>query len=153
MTTNRRSGPSDVSLYIDRRPPRGPAPHADRRPPRGPAPHADRRPPKRLVFCADLDTFAAAQAPAGATAERDDARADEGEALREALARALTAKQREVVEMHFFEGLSQGEIARRLGVTQQVVQKRLYGAGRDGKRVGGALPKLREALSAQFARP
>jgi RNA polymerase sigma factor (sigma-70 family) len=127
MTTNRRSGP--------RAPSRG-------RPRRS----------KRLLFCADLDAFAAEAPPAGDAREREAA-ADEGEAVREALARALTAKQREVVEMHFFEGLSQGEIARRLGVSQQVVQKRLYGAGRDGRRVGGALPKLRAALAAQFARP
>ncbi len=50
-------------------------------------------------------------------------------AVRDAVGTALTAKQREVVEAHFFDGLSQGEIARRLGVAQQVVQKRLF-AGR-----------------------
>ncbi len=87
--------------------------------------------------------------------ERDEARDDErdepegearGERLRAAMATALTDKQREVVELHFFEGLSQGEIARRLGVTQQVVQKRLHGTARRGKMIGGALPKLRAAL-------
>lgn len=69
------------------------------------------------------------------------------EAVRHAVATALTDKQREAVEAHFFEGLSQGEIARRLGVSQQVVQKRIYGAGRGGKNVGGALRKLRDALA------
>ena len=49
--------------------------------------------------------------------------------------------------MFFFEGLSQSEIARRLGVSQQVVQKRLYGAKRGGVIVGGAVAKLREALA------
>lgn len=68
------------------------------------------------------------------------------EALRQAVATSLTDKQREAVEAHFFEGLSQGEIARRLGVSQQVVQKRIYGVGRGGKNVGGALRKLRDAL-------
>jgi hypothetical protein len=67
-------------------------------------------------------------------------------AVRRAVATALTEKQREVVEAHFFEGLSQGAIASRLGITQQVVQKRIYGAPRGGRVVGGAIQKLREAL-------
>ena len=59
---------------------------------------------------------------------------------------ALTGKQREAIELHFHEGLTQGQIARRLGITQQVVQKRLHGVRRRGKLIGGALPKLRRAL-------
>ncbi len=66
--------------------------------------------------------------------------------VRTAVAEALTERQRSIVEWHFFEGLSQGQIARRLGVTQQVVQKSLYGVTRGGKAVGGALRRLREAL-------
>ena len=68
------------------------------------------------------------------------------DAVREAVASALTDKQRAVVEACFFEGLSQGDAARRLGITQQVVSKTLHGAPRDGRLVGGALRKLREAL-------
>lgn len=60
---------------------------------------------------------------------------------------ALTPKQREAVELHFFEGMSQGEIARKLGITQQVVQKRLHGVQRRGKRIGGALPRLRRVIA------
>lgn len=66
--------------------------------------------------------------------------------VRSAVETALTDKQREVVELYFFEGLSQGEIARQLGITQQVVQKRLYGAQREGRMVGGALARLRTVL-------
>ena len=77
----------------------------------------------------------------------DDARRD---AVRQALASALTGKQREVVEMHFFEGLSQGEIARKLGISQQVVQKRLHGTARRGRMIGGALPRLQRALAPLF---
>lgn len=69
-------------------------------------------------------------------------------AVRRAVATALTEKQRQAVELFFFEGLSQSEIARRTGVSQQVIQKRLYGAPRRGVVVGGALSKLREALAA-----
>jgi DNA-directed RNA polymerase specialized sigma24 family protein len=71
--------------------------------------------------------------------------------VRDAVARHLTARQREIVEWHFFEGLSQGAIARRLGVTQQVVQKALYGDTRRGRPVGGALRRLREALTPTLA--
>lgn len=74
------------------------------------------------------------------TIDRRDAR------LRDALDRALTSRQRDIVSWHFFEGISQGDIARRLGVTQQVVQKAIYGDTRDGRRVGGALQRLRAAL-------
>lgn len=72
---------------------------------------------------------------------------DEGQlsSLRGALS-GLTSKQREAVELHFFEGMTQGQIARKLGITQQVVQKRLHGVIRRGKRIGGALPRLKSAL-------
>lgn len=67
--------------------------------------------------------------------------------VREAVTHALTDKQREAVELFFFEGLSQSEIARRCGVSQQVIQKRIFGAHRAGTVVGGALSKLRAALA------
>lgn len=68
-------------------------------------------------------------------------------AVRRAVQSALTQRQREAVELFFFEGLSQSEIARRVGVSQQVIQKRLYGTPRNGTRVGGAIAKLRIALA------
>lgn len=67
--------------------------------------------------------------------------------LRHAIDHALTDRQRQAVEWHFFEGLSQSEIARRLGISQQVVHKRIYGVDRRGKRIGGALARLRRALA------
>ncbi len=74
-------------------------------------------------------------------------RASLHDAVRSAVESALTARQREVVEAYFFEGLSQGDIARRLGISQQVVQKRLHGAARGGKLVGGAIHRLRGVLA------
>lgn len=67
--------------------------------------------------------------------------------VRSAVEQALTPKQREAVELFFFEGLSQSEIARQLGVSQQVVQKRLHGVRRRGVVIGGALARLREVLA------
>lgn len=94
----------------------------------------------------DLDQFESSQHLHHEDEPLSPAREALHQALHEALATALTDKQREAVEAFFFEGLSQGEIARRLGVSQQVVQKRIYGAGRNGKTVGGALRKLRDVL-------
>jgi RNA polymerase sigma factor (sigma-70 family) len=73
--------------------------------------------------------------------------------VREAVATALTPKQREVVEAYFFEGLSQSEIARRLGISQQVVHKRLYGVVRNGRAMGGAIRRLREVLACLVVGP
>jgi DNA-directed RNA polymerase specialized sigma24 family protein len=97
------------------------------------------------VLTADLDRLDTSRAlwAEGACDDREPLR----EAVRAAVASALTEKQRAVVEACFFEGLSQGEAAARLGVTQQVVSKTLHGAPRDGRLVGGALRKLREALA------
>jgi len=99
------------------------------------------------VFGADLERLDSSCALWANTAA--DARADcLRDAVRSAVANELTEKQREVVEAYFFEGASQGEIARRLGVSQQVVQKRLFGTCRGEKLIGGAIARLRQALLA-----
>jgi DNA-directed RNA polymerase specialized sigma24 family protein len=103
--------------------------------------HSDRR---REVLSADLDRLDHGRRLWGDAGDPREALCD---AVRAAVSSALTDKQREVVEAHFFEGLSQGEIARRLGITQQVVQKRLFGAPRGGRLVGGAIHRLRDALA------
>ena len=64
--------------------------------------------------------------------------------LRELVATALTPRQREVVELSFVDGLTQSEIAERLGISQQVVSKSLFGVVRNGRRVGGAIGRLRQ---------
>ncbi len=69
------------------------------------------------------------------------------EALHGAI-RRLTAKQRDVVRLYFFDGLTQQEIAAHLGVSQQVVSKRLFGVRRNGRIIGGAIARLRKALAA-----
>lgn len=109
----------------------------------------------RLVLTEQLDLYSAAKGlwSYPPTHELPSPRAtgfpsDElTEALHKALETILTDKQREAVALFFFEGMSQGDIARHLGVSQQVIQKRIYGTVRNGRRVGGALRKLREALA------
>ena len=101
-----------------------------------------------MVFLADLSAVPeGAGLWGGATDEARDALCDR---VRGALVEALTEKQREAVELYFFEGLSQCDIAARLGLSQQVVHKRLFGDVREGRPVGGALRKLRERLEAHY---
>ena len=66
------------------------------------------------------------------------------EQLRTIIASGLTLRQQEIVNAYFFEGRSEAEIARDLGIAQQVVSKHLFGALRAGRRVGGAMARLRK---------
>jgi RNA polymerase sigma factor (sigma-70 family) len=64
--------------------------------------------------------------------------------LRELVATALTARQRQIIDLYFTDGLSQAQIATSLGISQQVVSKQLFGVMREGRRVGGAIRRLRQ---------
>ncbi len=108
----------------------------------------------RLVFSPELDRVPHGVALWQSACTIPNARR---EALHRALHRAiqteLTTKQREVIELFFFDGLSQGQIALRLGISQQVVQRRIYGARRQGRLVGGAIARLRNVLAPFFSAP
>jgi RNA polymerase sigma factor (sigma-70 family) len=73
--------------------------------------------------------------------------------LLELVATALTPRQREIVELSFVEGLTQSEIATRLGISQQVVSKSLFGVVRNGRRIGGAISRLRQLCEANGIDP
>jgi RNA polymerase sigma factor (sigma-70 family) len=81
--------------------------------------------------------------------EKRQKRAERTEALwpivRSIMDEVLTARQREVLSLYFFEGLNQQEIAEKLSISQQSVSEHLYGKNRNGRVVGGALRKLRKA--------
>ena len=64
--------------------------------------------------------------------------------IRELIQTQLTTKQRQIVEMYFYQHKTQQEIAEALGINQQVVSKHLFGALREGRKVGGAIKKLRK---------
>ena len=64
--------------------------------------------------------------------------------LRELVSSRLTDRQRRIVELYFYEGRTQQEIAAALGVSQQVVSRQLFGVIRNGKKVGGAIKRLRD---------
>jgi len=68
-------------------------------------------------------------------------------ALRDLVSTRLTERQRRIVELYFYEGRSQEEIAAELNVSQQSVSRQLFGVMRDGRKVGGALKRLRDACA------
>ena len=74
----------------------------------------------------------------------DAAREELFSLLRQLVATGLTERQRQIVDLAYGEQLSQVEIAERLGISQQVVSKQLFGVMRDGKRIGGAIRRLRQ---------
>lgn len=61
----------------------------------------------------------------------------------------LTGRQREVVKLYYLYGKTQEEIAIILNLTQSTVSRHLFGTVRDGKKVGGAIPKLRKVIGKQ----
>jgi DNA-directed RNA polymerase specialized sigma24 family protein len=77
--------------------------------------------------------------------EKERVRKEVLEAIAALVRTGLTAKQREIVQLYFYDELSQVEIASRLGISQQVVSRQLFGVVRDGRRIGGAIARLRKA--------
>jgi RNA polymerase sigma factor (sigma-70 family) len=108
----------------------------------------DARAARRNVSWTDFDAFDTKQQLWSFARDESTGESDERAALvRNAVHAVLSPKQREVVEAYFFDGLSQEQIAERLGISQQVVQRRLHGVMRRGRRIGGALARLRTALA------
>lgn len=58
----------------------------------------------------------------------------------------LTQRQREVVRLYYYHGKSQQDIAVILNLSQSTVSRHLFGTVRDGKKVGGAIPKLQKVI-------
>jgi RNA polymerase sigma factor (sigma-70 family) len=56
----------------------------------------------------------------------------------------LTKHQQHILDLYFYQNKTQQEIANILGISQQVVSKHLFGVMRKGKRVGGAIVKLKK---------
>jgi predicted transcriptional regulator len=59
---------------------------------------------------------------------------------------SLTQRQKEVVKLYYFHGKTQEDIAVILQLTQSTVSRHLFGTVRGGKKVGGAIPKLRKLI-------
>ena len=58
----------------------------------------------------------------------------------------LTPRQREVLHLYYFCDKTQEDIAAMLDLTQSTVSRHLFGTVRNGKKIGGAIPKLQKAV-------
>lgn len=58
----------------------------------------------------------------------------------------LTARQREILHLYYFCDKTQEDIAAMLELSQSTVSRHLFGTVRNGKKVGGAIPKLQKAV-------
>ena len=63
--------------------------------------------------------------------------------LRELVDSHLTQRQRRIVELYYYDLRTQQEIAAELGISQLVVSRQLFGVLRNGKKIGGAIKRLR----------
>ena len=57
----------------------------------------------------------------------------------------LTPKQRQAVILYFFARKTQEEIGQIMGIPHQVVSQHIHGIRRNGKKIGGAIARIRKA--------
>jgi RNA polymerase sigma factor (sigma-70 family) len=94
-------------------------------------------------FVAEDDPAADASGRARARLRRQAA-----QELRRLVATSLTERQREIVDLYFYQGRTQAEVATQLRISQQAVSRQLFGVMRNGQRVGGAIKRLRALCEA-----
>ena len=58
----------------------------------------------------------------------------------------LTKRQREITLLYLDNHLKEEEIAEKLGISQPTVSQHLFGKRRNGKKVGGSIPKIKKIL-------
>ena len=58
----------------------------------------------------------------------------------------LTDRQREILRLYYFSNKTQEDIADELQLSQSTVSRHLFGTTRNGKKVGGAIPKLQKVI-------
>jgi len=56
----------------------------------------------------------------------------------------LTKTQRDIINLYYFKNKTQADIAEILNISQQVVSKHLFGVIRNGRKIGGAIKKLKK---------
>ena len=66
--------------------------------------------------------------------------------VKEMIDTQLTQRQREVMGLYFFKHKTQEDIAAILNLSQSTVSRHLFGTVRNGKKIGGAIPKLKKAI-------
>ena len=66
------------------------------------------------------------------------------EQVRQIIAKELTERQTECLQLYFYKGKTQEEIGNILGISRRVVSQHLFGVTRNGRQVGGAINKIRK---------
>ena len=66
------------------------------------------------------------------------------EQVRQIIAKELTERQTECIQLYFYKGKTQEEIGDILGISRRVVSQHLFGVTRNGKQIGGAINKIRK---------
>ena len=66
------------------------------------------------------------------------------EQIRQIIAKELTERQTECIQLYFYKGKTQEEIGNILGISRRVVSQHLFGVTRNGKQIGGAINKIRK---------
>ncbi|MBZ0309469.1 MAG: sigma-70 family RNA polymerase sigma factor [Anaerolineae bacterium] len=64
----------------------------------------------------------------------------------EIISTKLTPRQREVLNLYYLQGKTQEDIAAELKLSQSTVSRHLFGTVRNGRKVGGAIPKLQKVI-------
>ncbi|GMW03972.1 MAG: hypothetical protein AMXMBFR84_51060 [Candidatus Hydrogenedentota bacterium] len=67
-------------------------------------------------------------------------------AVNEIMNSSLTARQKQVLQLYFLKQKTQEDIAAMLNLSQSTVSRHLFGTVRNGRKVGGAIPKLQKAI-------
>lgn len=68
-------------------------------------------------------------------------------AVRDLIEAELTERQKEVLRLYYFRNMTQTDIAETLHLTQSTVSRHLFGTTRNGRRIGGAIPKLQKVVN------
>ena len=84
-----------------------------------------------------------------ARAERHRATDEIMSVIKSIICSKLTSRQREVLTLYFQERNTQVAIAKKLHISQPTVSQHLGGKKRHGKKIGGALRRIRKAIRRQ----
>lgn len=64
--------------------------------------------------------------------------------IKDIIENELTPRQRDIIRLYFFHEKTQGEIAQIMGISRRVVAQHLFGVYRKGRKVGGAIQRIRK---------
>lgn len=67
--------------------------------------------------------------------------------IKDIIENELTPRQRDIIHLYFFHGKTQGEIAQIMGISRRVVGQHLFGICRKGRKVGGAIQRIRKVCA------